>query len=133
MRGIYNLCFSTGEDIRFNPAYAGNMRSGISQSLKIWVQPRVCGEYCPPNQPHHEPRGSTPRMRGISILCAISSLLSRFNPAYAGNIASLLVHHKTFQVQPRVCGEYIVSIVKRRLDPGSTPRMRGIYNFLAGI
>ena len=71
---------------------------------------------------------------------------NRFTPAYAGNIVADVKAYETdevhpayagnmscpgkaalrFQVQPRVCGEYIKSNAKTTRNIGSTPRMRGI-------
>ena len=70
--------------------------------------------------------GSTPRMRGISVVPIIVSLVIRFNPAYAGNIIPLTILSRSGEVQPRVCGEYIALNVRSYETLGSTPRMRGI-------
>ena len=51
---------------------------------------------------------------------------SRFNPAYAGNIGSSDILTAPGQVQPRVCGEYLILEKMQIYVPGSTPRMRGI-------
>ena len=65
-------------------------------------------------------------MRGISFSVRTSVLSPRFNPAYAGNMLSDPNPSRTGQVQPRVCGEYVVRSQSITDRTGSTPRMRGI-------
>ena len=70
--------------------------------------------------------GSTPRMRGVYLnLYQITSQI-RFNPAYAGSIAPRQRSSQHAQVQPRVCGEYILPYSFLGNATGSTPRMRGV-------
>ena len=108
MRGISCSCVCCSVNSRFNPAYAGNIILLIVQVRCFQVQPRVCGEYSKA-QPKNERRtGSTPRMRGILRLIMIQKLMGRFNPAYAGNIEPEYRYFRYVQVQPRVCGEYLL-------------------------
>ena len=65
-------------------------------------------------------------MRGILPNCVGYEVSSRFNPAYAGNIAAHIAHREDLQVQPRVCGEYPKNYLSAIMNLGSTPRMRGI-------
>ena len=51
-----------------------------------------------------------------------------FNPAYAGNIIIITLISHPFQVQPRVCGEYLRWTSYLTWRKGSTPRMRGIFD-----
>ena len=74
--------------------------------------------------------GSTPRMRGIFIVLYRALLNGRFNPAYAGNIYTGGIVSHSLKVQPRVCGEYPVSSIASVIEPGSTPRMRGILFYI---
>ena len=107
MRGIsYRLYLSTAL-LRFNPAYAGNICLSLALIAVVQVQPRVCGEYSTLAVVLVYRLGSTPRMRGISIITRLCTGLRRFNPAYAGNIFGRL--------------ELV------NLHIGSTPRMRGIF------
>ena len=71
-------------------------------------------------------------MRGIFLWLVGILWLIRFNPAYAGNIIIIDRCLSDFLVQPRVCGEYVD--VKDWYDnlTGSTPRMRGILQGMAG-
>ena len=86
MRGIFDWCLEEMHYTRFNPAYAGNIIIIIIGIIHCQVQPRVCGEYAPNSSTVVLPRGSTPRMRGISDYDINKMMDIRFNPAYAGNI-----------------------------------------------
>ena len=130
MRGILLLSVLHFVTLRFNPAYAGNICICHKSIMESRVQPRVCGEYSKSQYISSLPAGSTPRMRGISIIVFIYLNLIRFNPAYAGNIFKRTHHKPPHQVQPRVCGEYVVRQDKIWRVLGSTPRMRGIYSGL---
>ena len=106
MRGI---CCWTKQNIarlRFNPAYAGNIRRLCFEQVNQQVQPRVCGEYLYIVNSSNHGEGSTPRMRGIYCNFFETQKHSRFNPAYAGNIHNFFILASCLQVQPRVCGEY---------------------------
>ena len=86
MRGICTKERKKFNNVRFNPAYAGNMNPLVKKFDSFKVQPRVCGEYptsCPAVALY---TGSTPRMRGILFAFLIYASSNRFNPAYAGNI-----------------------------------------------
>ena len=65
MRGIYGNDTPPNLDIRFNPAYAGNIRMSKLERQIGQVQPRVCGEYSKASEEDVVEAGSTPRMRGI--------------------------------------------------------------------
>ena len=126
MRGI---CCWTKQNIarlRFNPAYAGNIRRLCFEQVNQQVQPRVCGEYLYIVNSSNHGEGSTPRMRGIYCNFFETQKHSRFNPAYAGNIDKQQSFQVRFQVQPRVCGEYVRILCGLNEAIGSTPRMRGI-------
>ena len=128
MRGIFDWCLEEMHYTRFNPAYAGNIIIIIIGIIHCQVQPRVCGEYAPNSSTVVLPRGSTPRMRGISDYDINKMMDIRFNPAYAGNIIIITLISHPFQVQPRVCGEYLRWTSYLTWRKGSTPRMRGIFD-----
>ena len=86
MRGISLFGHYKGVDIRFNPAYAGNITALAEAVTLDKVQPRVCGEYLRSGQSMKDRTGSTPRMRGICNQGGWHVSRCRFNPAYAGNI-----------------------------------------------
>ena len=133
MRGILLWSCWLWSGTRFNPAYAGNIFYFHPFHSNNKVQPRVCGEYPPPLSVIYERLGSTPRMRGIFLSLAVFWHFVRFNPAYAGNIRKVYISRAAMQVQPRVCGEYLVPIPSPDLLLGSTPRMRGIYHKITSL
>ena len=106
MRGISCLCMILIASMRFNPAYAGNIIATFPVSRSNKVQPRVCGEYSEIGMLKRYHTGSTPRMRGISLMTIYLNLYLGFNPAYAGNINAKVQRQIWRKVQPRVCGEY---------------------------
>ena len=136
MRGILHLCIisfiacrfnpAQHHHSRFNPAYAGNIFQIQIFHSCIQVQPRVCGEYLVAGGDITNEIGSTPRMRGICCQPVGPYNHVRFNPAYAGNILNGNGGMISTQVQPRVCGEYLLLIQMQCRIAGSTPRMRGI-------
>ena len=111
MRGVFAGSLYHLIDVRFNPAYAGSIKATCKLSAID--------------------TGSTPRMRGVYLnLYQITSQI-RFNPAYAGSIAPRQRSSQHAQVQPRVCGEYILPYSFLGNATGSTPRMRGVYHLYA--
>ena len=67
-RGICDQIGKKLADLRFTPAYAGNI-----ERIEFYA---------------HEVKGSPPHTRGISIYITIISYIVRFTPAYAGNISA---------------------------------------------
>ena len=128
MRGISCLVVFYLKHHRFNPAYAGNMKKKRRFLPPLQVQPRVCGEYSFAPVVLVDSSGSTPRMRGIWILCNEFRNNHRFTPAYAGNIKSTIFNFLSMKVHPRVCGEYQQVHLRQVQTLGSPPRMRGIFH-----
>ena len=127
MRGIFRRIGCRCIDIRFNPAYAGNIGTACLPLTASRVQPRVCGEYRYRLLALDGIAGSTPRMRGIFRFAVLICQTNRLNPAYAGNICRLIRPESPIRVQPRVCGEYVLHFALFSFILGSTPRMRGIF------
>ena len=116
----------TRTNFGFIPAHVGNISFLLNRICYFQVHPRVCGEYSMISFPVVKAIGSTPRMRGIYPCRKTYRVILGFNPAYAGNIF-FCSHVRSFaQVQPRVCGEYVVRSQSITDRTGSTPRMRGI-------
>ena len=107
------------------PAYAGN-----TAQLQLGVQdardhPRVCGEHFKAGSSTVNAQGSSPRMRGTPWLGGEREGRLRIIPAYAGNTG---FHEHVIGIKrdhPRVCGEHHRTLLGRRLQRGSSPRMRG--------
>ena len=95
--------------------------------LVIAVHPRVCGEHAVRPARRLTARGSSPRVRGTSILSAANRRVKRFIPACAGNMPEKPVFPAEQTVHPRVCGEHVLL---RQMDvnvDGSSPRVRGTW------
>ena len=70
-------------------------------------------------------KGSSPRMRGtVGGVLAVAGAVGII-PAYAGNRKVWHLSHFHTRDHPRVCGEQLVSWLSRKLQQGSSPRMRG--------
>ena len=67
------------------PAYAGNTSTALKANCPDRDHPRVCGEHVPTYLSHTCGRGSSPRMRGTLLVCAVPYRRHGIIPAYAGN------------------------------------------------
>ena len=72
--------------IRFIPARAGNIKSLSTPCLTITVHPRACGEHRDGLDNVGMFGGSSPRVRGTSLLGIRDTGHRRFIPARAGNM-----------------------------------------------
>ena len=72
-------------------------------------------------------------MRGAQRSAVGRSIPRGIIPAYAGSTFELAVCKHGVKDHPRVCGEHRCVIVKQRLCPGSSPRMRGAPAMSIGI
>ncbi len=96
-------CFTPST--RFSPACAGNGESG-------WLG---CAHLT----------GSAPRVRGTASVQRRKRRFQRFSPACAGNGFFSPFSSCSMPVQPRVCGERVLSWVTWQFGIGSAPRVRG--------
>ena len=71
--------------------------------------------------------GSPPHTRGILLPVLIDVSTPRFTPAYAGNTNALDALRDTYQVHPRIRGEYQENTPFHPLRHGSPPHTRGIH------
>ena len=69
--------------------------------------------------------GSSPRMRGARTIPMAARAPPGIIPAYAGSTCRTRAHRRQRMDHPRVCGEHPVPQRLRRVDDGSSPRMRG--------
>ena len=132
VRGTF---FHAGEECvaaRFIPACAGNIAAGPSKSPHTSVHPRVCGEHSlfPPATPTEH--GSSPRVRGTSLLRRDPRIPQRFIPACAGNMRSSVGCLTASSVHPRVCGEHLAARILFEDASGSSPRVRGTLSSREG-
>ena len=111
---------------RYNPAYAGTTVSSGYQCLSSAIQPRVCGDYGYIPSETEVNDDTTPRMRGLRVVCLRRDSERGYNPAYAGTTTTARTSPAGEMIQPRVCGDYNPPAAPRRLPRDTTPRMRGL-------
>ncbi len=110
---------------RFSPARAGNRwnRRGLWRCRS--VQPRACGEQGGHRVALCVKVGSAPRVRGTELGRREGRGRGRFSPARAGNSEARRVAASASAVQPRACGEQVLSRASTDVRSGSAPRVRG--------
>ena len=112
---------------RIIPAHAGNSaRSAVSRD-RAPDHPRACGELLYNRLLRSNSDGSSPRMRGTRIAHEIFRRDPRIIPAHAGNSLAKTSNPNPLTDHPRACGELDRKHVGRRLEAGSSPRMRGTH------
>ncbi len=142
VRGTSRNSGSNSSFRRFIPARAGN----ISENMTIFsitpVHPRACGEHAVVFAFVTEHTGSSPRVRGTSVISYFADGFYRFIPARAGNIDTTPKQDRFIParagnirepaatvcydpVHPRACGEHPESGHARTSCHGSSPRVRG--------
>ena len=110
---------------RFIPACAGNAPARPSSRPAPPVHPRVCGERAIADEIAGNASGSSPRVRGTPSARQSGKGNGRFIPACAGNACRSTIRRGRWAVHPRVCGERAENELIRRVDDGSSPRVRG--------
>ena len=116
-------CHAAAE--RFIPACAGNSTTPYPHLAVPAVHPRVCGELGLGRAFRQGFGGSSPRVRGTRRRTRRRRRAERFIPACAGNSHSAVRRRHATPVHPRVCGELVERRCRRRLNAGSSPRVRG--------
>ena len=111
--------------LRFSPACAGNRAPDGYTMSEPEVQPRVCGEQVIRQSKHPAVVGSAPRVRGTGHQPLPGVRAGRFSPACAGNSIGFTRSAPVNAVQPRVCGEQENRALRKQLEDGSAPRVRG--------
>ena len=112
VRGTHLLAPSLPRCGRFIPACAGNAGPSRPSCSRRPVHPRVCGE----------------RIGGGDATGAGG----RFIPACAGNARAARASPSGWTVHPRVCGERLAGYPMVGMNYGSSPRVRGTLDRLAG-
>ena len=125
VRGTGRAKGPVGDSPRFIPACAGNGKSVMPTADSTPVHPRVCGEREIGISLDVDSDGSSPRVRGTGVPGQGSGFQRRFIPACAGNGSSSPTTTRSSTVHPRVCGERLVGESCRRINDGSSPRVRG--------
>ena len=127
MRGTHQIRDVSADIHGIIPAYAGSTRAFRRSWLLPWDHPRVCGEHRLAGLVGHVPGGSSPRMRGTPYVAFQPVVPQWIIPAYAGNTYSLPLNLSDLEDHPRVCGEHFSVASHLRVNPGSSPRMRGTH------
>jgi len=104
MRGRYRAVCSRSNELRFIPAYAGQIRFISVMRISRRVHPRVCGADKTVADNPLLVAGSSPRMRGRYKGLVPETPHYRFIPAYAGQMAVSSPYRLGAAVHPRVCG-----------------------------
>ena len=107
------------------PAYAG--KTTLLHTGSGWHEkhPRVCGEDCHRRQGRGDCPETPPRMRGRRLPGQIRQQARRNTPAYAGKTFPRAPPATRLWKHPRVCGEDISGVRKKRTGSETPPRMRG--------
>ena len=116
-------------NIRFIPALAGNIRQLVRKIQGGTVHPRACGEHSCCKSQNMWTSGSSPRLRGTSVLSLMQGKTIRFIPALAGNIHEMESATRVWTVHPRACGEHYADSFASASFTGSSPRLRGTLEF----
>ena len=105
MRGTRRASPPGGDVDRIIPAHAGNsLFLTVAVALRT-DHPRACGELGRRCTQHHDPIGSSPRMRGTLGSETFKVAHGRIIPAHAGNSSSPTAYNATPSDHPRACGE----------------------------
>jgi len=94
------------EASRFIPACAGNTRFTRSQTSRMAVHPRMCGEHEVYEESNKPDGGSSPHVRGTQMKFRVEWEAERFIPACAGNTFDEIEKRIEVAVHPRMCGEH---------------------------
>ena len=125
MRGKRDVGHAQVHDGRIIPAHAGQTRSARSPAKPPPDHPRACGANNTGPAQAASDIGSSPRMRGKPMAEIERQAAMRIIPAHAGQTSG----HPAWSVpgtdHPRACGANAQWSFGRRLQVGSSPRMRG--------
>ncbi len=106
-RGTLVSLICVSHCVRFIPAFAGNIGEDSPGDNRLAVHPRVRGEHITYGWLDRDGNGSSPRSRGTCIARVHDRTISRFIPAFAGNILIPPPTSSVTAVHPRVRGEHI--------------------------
>ena len=107
------------------PACAGSTALLTVDSSTSGDHPRMCGEHSLSKSIVMLKEGSSPHVRGALPACPPRSSLSGIIPACAGSTMSLMITPILHRDHPRMCGEHSSFADGTRIEPGSSPHVRG--------
>ena len=111
--------------VRLIPARAGKTSASRTMRRRGAAHPRACGENTTSAAPSALPRGSSPRVRGKPGAEQLHQGVGGLIPACAGKTELGPRGSVSREAHPRVCGENSTSARPRRINSGSSPRVRG--------
>ncbi len=110
---------------RITPACAGKSRVlALSPPVRA-DHPRVCGEKRLPLRTSSCAAGSPPRVRGKVHVVQIIHAAAGITPACAGKSSRSDDALSMSSDHPRVCGEKVLGVARKKRRMGSPPRVRG--------
>ena len=127
LRGTLMHGYTFHTNTWFIPAPAGNMPPAGRRGNQHAVHPRACGEHLIGSAWASNSAGSSPRLRGTSVVFGAELDICRFIPAPAGNIDPDNINIFPPSVHPRACGEHASASAAFLILNGSSPRLRGTY------
>ena len=107
------------------PAHAGNTDADSAVVAHIVDHPRTCGEHSHVTLHSLKVVGSSPHMRGTRFIRSLCFRCSGIIPAHAGNTSRPPAYSTRSRDHPRTCGEHSSVASHLRVNPGSSPHMRG--------
>ena len=125
VRGKRHQHTPTPHGHRLIPACAGKTLFDVSTGKQRRAHPRVCGENPVERRPRHDPRGSSPRVRGKRDRPGSRPGLRGLIPACAGKTVIARSKSSGRGAHPRVCGENSRERDAVVFAKGSSPRVRG--------
>ena len=125
VRGKGELLAIMKELLRITPACAGKRLSSVGWQRWQQDHPRVCGEKRLPLRTSSCAAGSPPRVRGKVHVVQIIHAAAGITPACAGKSSRSDDALSMSSDHPRVCGEKVLGVARKKRRMGSPPRVRG--------
>ena len=110
---------------RIIPAYAGSTCCSLEAASTAWDHPRIRGEHSGVGVPARGPIGSSPHTRGARGMVSSRGWGRRIIPAYAGSTPASPRGSGTNPDHPRIRGEHLPPLPRKRALNGSSPHTRG--------
>ena len=125
MRGSPAIAGYNSTNLWIIPAHAGLTYAYNPPASGIRDHPRACGAHQKLGFEVTPDMGSSPRMRGSPVCASCFSSVAGIIPAHAGLTCPRTLDAAGGGDHPRACGAHFLRKIKKVLDKGSSPRMRG--------